>query len=98
MMLDVDNFKRYNDTFGHPAGDEALRFVGDTLLRAVRADDLACRYGGEEFSVILPECSLHQATVRAEEIRTQLKALHMERASEIPGVALSRKPQTRVIS
>lgn len=86
MMLDVDNFKRYNDTFGHPAGDEALRFVGITLLRAVRADDLACRYGGEEFSVILPECSLHQATVRAEEIRTQLKALHVERASEIPGV------------
>jgi diguanylate cyclase (GGDEF)-like protein len=86
MMLDVDNFKRYNDTFGHPAGDEALRFVGDTLLRTVRADDLACRYGGEEFSVILPECSLHQATVRAEEIRAQLKALHMERASEIPGV------------
>jgi diguanylate cyclase (GGDEF)-like protein len=86
MMLDVDNFKRYNDTFGHPAGDEALRFVGDTLLRAVRADDLACRYGGEEFSLILPECSLDQASVRAEEIRAQLKALHMERASEIPGV------------
>jgi diguanylate cyclase (GGDEF)-like protein len=86
MMLDVDNFKRYNDTFGHPAGDEALRFVGDILLRAVRADDLACRYGGEEFSVILPECSLHQATVRAEEIRAQLKALHIKRASEIPGV------------
>jgi diguanylate cyclase (GGDEF)-like protein len=86
MMLDVDNFKRYNDTFGHPNGDEALRFVADTLLRAVRADDLACRYGGEEFSLILPECSLDQASVRAEEIRAQLKALHMERASEIPGV------------
>jgi diguanylate cyclase (GGDEF)-like protein len=86
MMLDVDNFKRYNDTFGHPAGDEALRFVAHTLLRAVRADDLACRYGGEEFSLILPECSLDQASVRAEEIRAQLKALHMERASEIPGV------------
>jgi diguanylate cyclase (GGDEF)-like protein len=86
MMLDVDNFKRYNDTFGHPAGDDALRFVGDILFRAVRADDLACRYGGEEFSVILPECSLHQATVRAEEIRAQLKALHIKRAREIPGV------------
>jgi diguanylate cyclase (GGDEF)-like protein len=86
MMLDVDNFKRYNDTFGHPNGDEALRFVADTLLRAVRADDLACRYGGEEFSLILPECSLDQASVRAEEIRAQLQALHMERASEIPGV------------
>jgi diguanylate cyclase (GGDEF)-like protein len=86
MMLDLDNFKRYNDTFGHPAGDEALRFVGDTLLLSVRAEDLACRYGGEEFSVILPECSLQQAAVRAEEIRIRLKDLHMERASEIPGV------------
>jgi diguanylate cyclase (GGDEF)-like protein len=86
MMIDVDNFKRYNDTFGHPAGDEALRFVGDALLRAVRADDLACRYGGEEFSLILPECSLHEASVRAEEIRAQLKASHAERAMEIPGV------------
>jgi diguanylate cyclase (GGDEF)-like protein len=47
---------------------------------------LACRYGGEEFSLILPECSLQQASVRAEEIRTRLKELHMERASEIPGV------------
>ncbi len=86
MMLDLDNFKRYNDTFGHPAGDEALRFVGDTLLLSVRAEDLACRYGGEEFSVILPECSLQQAAVRAEQMRIRLKELHMERASEIPGV------------
>src|SRR5438093_12962829 len=80
MMVDVDNFKRYNDTFGHPAGDEALRFVGETLLRSVRSEDLACRYGGEEFSVILAECSLQKAFVRAEEIRTRLKELHMQRA------------------
>jgi diguanylate cyclase (GGDEF)-like protein len=86
MMLDLDNFKRYNDTFGHPAGDEALRFVGDTLLRSVRGEDLACRYGGEEFSLILPECSLEEGAVRAEEIRMRLKELHMERASQIPGV------------
>src|SRR5437762_14387443 len=79
MMLDVDNFKRYNDTFGHPAGDEALRFVGDVLLRSVRGEDLACRYGGEEFSVILPECSLQEAAVRAEEIRIRVKDIHMER-------------------
>jgi diguanylate cyclase (GGDEF)-like protein len=47
---------------------------------------VACRYGGEKFSLILPECSLHQATVRAEEIRGQLKARYMDRASETPGV------------
>ena len=86
MMLDLDNFKRYNDTFGHPAGDEALRFVGNILLRGIRADDMACRYGGEEFCVVLPECSQQEAATRAEEIRIRLKELHMERASEIPGV------------
>jgi diguanylate cyclase (GGDEF)-like protein len=84
MMLDIDHFKRYNDTFGHAAGDEALRLVAETLLHSVRSDDLACRYGGEEFLVILPECSLPQAAIRAEEIRERLKDLHRERASELP--------------
>jgi len=73
MMLDLDNFKRYNDSHGHAAGDQALAAVGEILLRCVRADDVACRYGGEEFTLILPECSLRQATVRAEEIRQRLK-------------------------
>ena len=73
MMLDLDDFKRYNDNFGHTAGDQALVAVGDILLRSVRADDVACRYGGEEFALILPECSLRQAAVRAEEICTLLR-------------------------
>jgi diguanylate cyclase (GGDEF)-like protein len=77
MMLDLDHFKRYNDNFGHSAGDRALAAVGETLLRSVRAEDIACRYGGEEFALILPECSLRQAIVRAEEIR---KRLHEYRA------------------
>jgi diguanylate cyclase (GGDEF)-like protein len=73
MMLDLDHFKRYNDNFGHSAGDRALAGVGETLLRCLRADDVACRYGGEEFALILPECSLRQATLRAEEIRKRLQ-------------------------
>jgi diguanylate cyclase (GGDEF)-like protein len=73
MMLDLDHFKRYNDNFGHSAGDRALAALGETLLRSVRAEDVACRYGGEEFVLILPECSLLQATVRAEEICKRLK-------------------------
>jgi diguanylate cyclase (GGDEF)-like protein len=73
MMLDLDHFKRYNDNFGHTAGDQALSAVGQALLRSVRAEDVACRYGGEEFALILPECSLQQATVRAEEIRKRLQ-------------------------
>src|ERR1700674_4825926 len=73
MMLDLDHFKRYNDNFGHSAGDQALAAVGDTLLPRVRPEDVACRYGGEEFALILPECSLRQATVRAEEICRRIR-------------------------
>ena len=68
MMLDLDYFKHFNDAFGHAAGDQALAAVGETLLHSVRAEDIACRYGGEEFALILPECSLQQAGLRAEEI------------------------------
>jgi len=73
MMLDLDHFKRYNDNFGHSAGDRALAAVGETLMRSVRAEDIACRYGGEEFALILHECSLRQASVRAEEICKRLR-------------------------
>jgi len=73
MMLDLDYFTRYNDNFGHSAGDQALAAVGETLLRCVRAEDVVCRYGGEEFALILPECSLRQATVRAEEICRRIR-------------------------
>jgi diguanylate cyclase (GGDEF)-like protein len=78
MMLDLDHFKRYNDNFGHAAGDRALATVGETLMRCVRAEDIACRYGGEEFTLILPECSLAQATVRAEEIRKRVRDFPLE--------------------
>jgi diguanylate cyclase (GGDEF)-like protein len=73
MMLDLDHFKRYNDNYGHSAGDQALAAVGETLSRCVRAEDVACRYGGEEFALILPECSLQQATARAEEILRRVR-------------------------
>ncbi len=73
MMLDLDHFKRYNDNFGHAAGDRALAAFGEMLQRSVRAEDIACRYGGEEFALILPECSLLHATVRAEEISMRIR-------------------------
>jgi diguanylate cyclase (GGDEF)-like protein len=69
MLLDVDHFKRFNDTHGHQAGDEALRRVGATLASAVRASDVVCRYGGEEFLVFLPDCDLPEANAKAEKIR-----------------------------
>ncbi len=78
MALDLDKFKLFNDTYGHAAGDHALRLVGEVLLRSVRADDFACRSGGEEFVMILPECSLQQALSRAEQIRVRLRDCPVE--------------------
>ncbi len=82
MMLDIDHFKRYNDAVGHAAGDRLLSTVGEILLRSVRAEDIACRYGGEEFTLILPECSLKQAAVRAEIIRQRVAETCARQASE----------------
>jgi diguanylate cyclase (GGDEF)-like protein len=85
MMLDLDHFKRYNDNFGHSAGDQALAAIGETLLRCVRAEDVACRYGGEEFALILPECSLRQATVRAAEICKRIREYRAQPDQEAAG-------------
>jgi diguanylate cyclase (GGDEF)-like protein len=73
LMLDLDHFKGYNDVFGHAAGDEILRTVADTLRHLVRSCDVPCRYGGEEFVIVLPECPLSLATARAEEICRSMK-------------------------
>lgn len=83
MMLDVDHFKRFNDTHGHDAGDYLLRQVGHLLRSSVRQSDSACRYGGEEFVLILPESRLEDAQRRAEQIRRafhQLALSHQGKA------------------
>ncbi|MBK8012559.1 MAG: diguanylate cyclase [Deltaproteobacteria bacterium] len=69
LMFDVDHFKGYNDSFGHQAGDEALRSVGRIVSTAIRGSDIACRYGGEEFAVILPNADVDQASIVAEKLR-----------------------------
>jgi diguanylate cyclase (GGDEF)-like protein len=73
MMLDVDEFKSYNDTFGHTAGDTALKIVADVLKEAVRGEDVAARYGGEEFSILLPQTTATEAAAIAERIRRQIE-------------------------
>ena len=72
LLVDIDHFKRVNDTWGHQAGDAVLRHVAQTLSRAVRGQDHVARYGGEEFSVLLPRADLHAAVCVAENIREAL--------------------------
>jgi diguanylate cyclase (GGDEF)-like protein len=69
LLMDVDHFKQYNDTFGHPAGDEVLKSVGRILQQMVREGDFAARYGGEEFAIILPDTEAETAMHVAERIR-----------------------------
>jgi diguanylate cyclase (GGDEF)-like protein len=78
ILVDLDHFKRINDTHGHPAGDMVLREVATALRESTRSEDLVARYGGEEFILALPSSSLEQATVRAESIRTHLSSLPIE--------------------
>ncbi len=72
MMIDIDHFKQINDTFGHDVGDEVLREFAVRLASNVRAIDLPCRYGGEEFTVIMPDTRLEDARRIAERIRTHV--------------------------
>jgi len=72
IMLDIDHFKRVNDSFGHSTGDRVLRSVGQVLRDSCRVYDVAGRYGGEEFCVVLPETKVSNTTVVAERIRERL--------------------------
>ena len=69
LMIDIDNFKTLNDTQGHQAGDELIHFIGELLNASIRDEDLACRYGGDEFILLLPNCPTQEAEAVAERIR-----------------------------
>lgn len=75
LMVDVDNFKAYNDAHGHLGGDECLKQIADAVSQEMRANDLVARYGGEEFAVILPNQSLKGAAIVAERIRIRVERL-----------------------
>jgi len=72
LMVDLDHFKKFNDTYGHDAGDTVLREAGTFLAKSIRAEDIVCRFGGEEFVVILPTANLNAAQARAERIRSRM--------------------------
>ncbi|MBK6973390.1 MAG: sensor domain-containing diguanylate cyclase [Sterolibacteriaceae bacterium] len=95
VMTDIDYFKRFNDKYGHAVGDQVIQAVARTLLRVTRGSDVVCRYGGEEFCVILPNTSSEQAMQIAEKLRASieesasaaLRTIRVERITSSFGVA-----------
>jgi diguanylate cyclase len=88
IMMDIDHFKKINDTHGHKVGDSVLEFIGHTITGWVKGRDVPARYGGEEFVVLLPATRLEDARKLAESIRIQIsrKALKVTKTQETIGV------------
>jgi len=89
ILIDIDYFKRLNDTHGHTAGDMVLHQLACTLLEALRDYDVACRYGGEEFLVVAPETSVEQGFKLAERLRTTIAATHFNIETQHISVTVS---------
>lgn len=89
LMLDVDHFKKLNDTFGHLAGDKVLTALGTALRSAVRREDAVARYGGEEFAVLLPNTSLEQATLVAQKVREAVAKILVEQDGNKISISVS---------
>lgn len=97
IMIDVDHFKKVNDTYGHPGGDEVLKKLAALLLESIRATDVACRYGGEEFLLLLPGMSPEMAAARADKWRMAFAEL-IVRLDDLPmqatiSLGISNYPQ-----
>lgn len=86
VMTDIDGFKSINDTFGHVPGDLILERVSKFLMKSVRASDVVCRYGGDEFVLILPECSLEEAIRRANAMRLEAEKVTLGEGTTVTGL------------
>jgi len=82
IMLDLDHFKRFNQTFGHEAGDKFMQAVGHFLQTHIRGEDVACRYREDEFALVLPEASLEAARARAQQIRDAIQRLSIQHSGQ----------------
>ena len=94
LMMDIDFFKRLNDTFGHQVGDEVLQTVATTIRQEMRGEEILCRYGGEEFVAFLAITNQSQAVIVAERLRTAVAAIHLPAIGDYPltisiGVAIT---------
>jgi diguanylate cyclase (GGDEF)-like protein len=85
FMLDLDHFKRFNDTHGHGAGDAVLQGISEIFRNSIRTEDIACRYGGEEFTIILPDVTTRVAFDRAESIRRAVENLQLPLDNDVHG-------------
>jgi len=89
IMADIDGFKTINDTAGHVLGDKALVKVSSFLMKNIRASDVACRFGGDEFCLILPDCTLEEGISRANTLRRAIESLDMARDEGLEGFTVS---------
>ena len=89
VMADIDGFKEINDSLGHVIGDQALIKVSALLMKNIRASDVACRYGGDEFCLILPDCALEEGIRRAEALRRVIELLGIEDENKIDRLTIS---------
>lgn len=91
LLIDIDSFKRLNDTWGHVAGDQALAAVAASLLNNIRPEDLLARFGGEEFVIGLPNTGLDEAFIVAERVRRAIEFLPMgfRRGEDLPHLTIS---------
>jgi diguanylate cyclase (GGDEF)-like protein len=88
-MIDVDKFKRVNDTFGHDAGDAVLREVADLIRALVRTEDIVARYGGEEFCCLLPDCSVAEGQALGQRLRRSIAEHRFSEAAGATRVTVS---------
>jgi len=89
LILDIDHFKRINDTYGHQAGDEVLKALADSFKFNIRGIDLACRYGGEEFVIVMPETELAVAEKVAERLREAIAERHFKTGEGKPEIPVT---------
>jgi diguanylate cyclase (GGDEF)-like protein len=91
LLIDVDNFKKYNDSFGHLAGDQVLVVIGNSLKMAMRSYDFAARFGGEEFLILLPNTAIAEGIKVAERIRLEIenKVINRSDGTFLPGITVS---------
>jgi diguanylate cyclase (GGDEF)-like protein len=89
ISFDVDHFKKFNDNYGHDAGDTVLRTMSQALLEQFRSSDIPCRYGGEEFVIFLPGASADVARLRAEELRCVIENTKVRYSGEELAVTIS---------